>query len=86
MEKQNIWQEIKNLRHCLWNEDDLLIGDKTSPPVKLCQLVYSKTSPLTVATFFSFAHLEHSPNFLALREDRRGQGSDHLFEAQLIDF
>lgn len=39
-----MWQKIKNLRHCLWNEDDLLTGDKTSPSVKLCQLAYSKTS------------------------------------------
>lgn len=81
MEKQNIWQEIKNLRHCLQNEDDLLIGDKTSPPVKLCQLVCSKTNPLTVGIFFSFAHLQHSLNFLALRKVRRGQGTDHRFEA-----
>ena len=76
-----MWQKIKNLRHRLWNEDDLLTGDKTSPSVKLCQPAYSKTSPLTVAITFSFAHLQHSPNFLALRKVRRGHGTDHLFEA-----
>lgn len=81
MERQNMWQKIKNLRHCLWNEDDLLTGDKTSPSVKLCQLACNKTSALTVAVTFSFAHLQHSPNFLALGKVRRGQSSDHLFEA-----